>query len=56
MKETPIQEFEETTFDLGKVLSSFSQEEFNKIPFEGSWTAGQVAEHLFNQSPTFQRY
>ena len=47
MKETLIQEFEETTFDLGKVLSSFSQDEFNKIPFEGSWTAGQVAEHLF---------
>jgi len=47
MKGTLIQEFEETTIDLGKVLSSFTQEEFNKIPFEGSWTAGQVAEHLF---------
>ena len=47
MKETLIQEFEETTIDLGEVLGSFTQEEFNKVPFEGSWTAGQVAEHLF---------
>ena len=47
MKETLLQEFEETTVDLFKILSSFTQEEFNKIPFEGSWTAGQVSEHLF---------
>lgn len=27
-------------------LSSFSSEQINTIPFEGSWTAGQVAQHL----------
>ncbi len=55
MKDTLIREFEETTFDLGKVLSSFTQEEFNKIPFEGSWTAGQVAEHLFKSESNIPR-
>lgn len=47
MKEKLITEFEETTRDLFATLSLFTQEEFNQIPFEGSWTGGQVAEHLF---------
>lgn len=28
------------------LLEGFTEEEINKIPFEGSWTAGQVGEHL----------
>ena len=28
-------------------LSLFDQDNFNKVPFEGSWTAGQVAEHVY---------
>jgi uncharacterized damage-inducible protein DinB len=47
MKEDIIKGFEETTKELFTTLSWFTQEEFNKIPFEGSWTAGQVAEHLY---------
>jgi hypothetical protein len=47
MKEQLITEFNETTKDLLATISLFTQEEFNKIPFEGSWTAGQVAEHLY---------
>jgi hypothetical protein len=47
MKEQLILDFNETTQELLSTISSFRQEEFNKIPFEGSWTAGQVAEHLF---------
>jgi hypothetical protein len=39
-------ELEETGKQLQEVLSSFDQKEFNTIPFEGSWTAGQVAEHV----------
>ena len=34
------------TSDLLKVVSSFNVEEINQIPFEGSWTAAQVADHL----------
>lgn len=30
-----------------QALSLFDQDNFNTIPFEGSWTAGQVAEHVF---------
>ena len=35
---------------LGKtvqLLSSFDQKEVNKIPFDGSWTAAQVGQHLY---------
>ena len=28
-------------------LAPFTSEQFNTVPFEGSWTAGQVAEHIF---------
>ncbi|MEP6514029.1 MAG: DinB family protein [Parafilimonas sp.] len=34
------------TGELVGRLSSFSPEQFNKVPFEGSWTAGQLAEHV----------
>lgn len=47
MKEEIISDFDKTTADLLATLSLFSNEDFNKIPFEGSWTAGQVAEHLY---------
>lgn len=55
MKEQLFSEFEETTKDLFETLSLFSQEEFNKVPFEGSWTAGQVAEHLFKSESNIPR-
>lgn len=42
-----LRELEGATKNLFDLISSFTQEEINKIPFEGSWTAGQVAEHLF---------
>ncbi|WP_423146605.1 DinB family protein [Rubrolithibacter danxiaensis] len=38
--------FENTVKELIQVLSSFGQEEMNTVPFESSWTAGQVGEHL----------
>ncbi len=31
---------------LQDVLSSFTTEQLNTVPFEGSWTAAQVAEHI----------
>jgi hypothetical protein len=35
------------TFEqLYKILSSFSDKELNTVPYEGSWTAGQVIQHL----------
>lgn len=37
----------ETSNDLFKTLDLFPQDQFNKIPFENSWTAAQVADHIF---------
>ncbi len=35
------------TFDkLNEILSSFSDEELNQVPYQGSWTAGQTAQHI----------
>ncbi|MCI0716363.1 MAG: DinB family protein [Chlorobi bacterium] len=47
MDKNLLTEFEETTACLLQTLSSFTDEQFNHVPFKGSWTAGQVAEHLF---------
>ena len=55
MKEQIIAGFNETTPDLLSTLSLFTQEEFNKIPFEGSWTPGQVAEHLYKSESNIVR-
>lgn len=36
----------ETYTQLSDILSSASEKEINAIPFEGSWTAGQTAQHI----------
>jgi uncharacterized damage-inducible protein DinB len=41
-----LKQFEKSTEELLKMLTSFSQENFNTIPREGGWSAGQVAQHL----------
>lgn len=41
-----LNSFEETTARLIDSLSLFTEKEINMIPFEGSWTAAQVGEHL----------
>jgi hypothetical protein len=56
--EKVISDFEKKASEFLEVLSSFSQEQFNEIPFEGSWTAGKVGRHiykaLFNLPKTLQ--
>ncbi|WP_295119413.1 DinB family protein [uncultured Chitinophaga sp.] len=32
--------------EMETLLSLFSRSQINKVPFEGSWTAAQVAEHI----------
>lgn len=46
MNENINAEFNSTMESLIKTISGFSDEQFNIIPFEGSWTAGQVSEHV----------
>ncbi|WP_233074183.1 DinB family protein [Flavobacterium sp. IB48] len=36
----------ETYSKLHDLVSSFSKEEINIVPFEGSWTAGQTTQHI----------
>jgi hypothetical protein len=45
-----LQFFAEGADDLLQTFSRFTQEQINLIPFEGSWTAGQVGEHLLKGS------
>lgn len=49
----PITNLQKLLYELDKAaralletLAGFSQAQFNKVPFAGSWTAGQVSEHL----------
>jgi len=46
MKETLQKNIVETFGKLNEIVSSFSQEEFNIVPHEGSWTAGQTVQHI----------
>lgn len=39
-------EFESATGELLQLLSGFSQEQINTVPFSGSWTGAQVGDHL----------
>jgi hypothetical protein len=41
-----LKETENTGEELIRILSSFSAEELNRVPYAGSWTAGQCAEHI----------
>ena len=40
------QEAKDIFTDMLQILSKFKVEQLDIIPFEGSWTAGQVAEHI----------
>lgn len=42
-----VSDIESTTAELLATLSSFEEDDINKIPFPGSWTAGQVGEHIY---------
>lgn len=36
----------ETTSTFSQLISSFAEEDLNTVPYENSWTAAQVAEHV----------
>src|SRR3954467_8838378 len=39
--------FTDTTDELMQLLSPLSEEQLNTVPFEGSWTPGQLGDHLY---------
>ena len=47
MSQSIINQLEAALGDTLQLLSSFSEQEINTVPFEGSWTAAQVCRHLF---------
>lgn len=46
MKNETYTRFENTIDHLLQVLATTKQEDFNRVPFEGSWTEGQVTDHI----------
>jgi D-mannonate dehydratase len=46
MKTTVQKNIVETFKKLNESVSSFSQEEFNIMPYKGNWTAGQTVQHI----------
>nr|WP_294947153.1 DinB family protein [uncultured Mucilaginibacter sp.] len=46
MTQQAINEYKTATDNFLKVLALFNQQQFNAVPFEGSWTPAQVADHL----------
>ena len=41
-----LSEVKQTGIELIETIAAFTDEDLNRVPFKGSWTAGQVAEHL----------
>ena len=41
-----INKLKKTTTELLALVAQFDDTTFNEVPFEGSWTAGQVADHI----------
>lgn len=47
-----LKDLDDTMENLVQTVSSFKEEDIDKIPFEGSWTAGQTSEHLLKSNVT----
>jgi hypothetical protein len=46
MNTETLDEINETLAEFKKLTSTFTEEQLNKVPFEGSWTAGQLSQHM----------
>lgn len=46
-------ELENTLNDFIDTLKLYSDEQLNRVPFEGSWNGGQVAEHIIRSLENF---
>ncbi|QNK63134.1 DinB family protein [Pedobacter sp. PAMC26386] len=44
--ETILLDTDQTFTNLLQIVSAFDDKQLNEIPFKGSWTAGQVLQHL----------
>ena len=48
-------QIKETFEELSHIVSSFNEDQINIVPFEGSWTAGQVTEHILMSASGFEQ-
>jgi hypothetical protein len=48
-------EIDTVLFELVASVSVFTEQEVNQIPFEGSWTPGQVGQHIFMSVDGFSK-
>lgn len=49
-----ISKFNSTMQELLGLLNTVTQDKINQIPFEGSWTVGQVGDHLLKSYGLFE--
>lgn len=52
-KEIVLADFNQTFNELEQLINAFSYDTFNQVPFEGSWTPGQVVQHIILASSGF---
>lgn len=52
-KENIIMKFQDTLSNFQELISSFNEKQINQVPFEGSWTVGQVAQHIIMANSGF---
>lgn len=48
-----LAELTHTTDELMNLLTPLSEEQLNRVPFDGSWTAGQLGDHLYKSYGLF---
>lgn len=53
MEQNVISAYAATMDDLIETLEKFSEEKINTVPFENSWTAAQVADHIYKSQDVF---
>jgi hypothetical protein len=52
-KSVTLTEADKTFTELLQLVSSIDEKQINVVPFEGSWTAGQVAQHVILSAGSF---
>ena len=52
-KQLILNDFEKTFSSLEDSIALYEAKSFNQIPFEGSWTPGQVVQHIILASSNF---
>jgi hypothetical protein len=53
MEKVLLTAIDDTFNELIRLIASFDQEQINVVPFKGSWTAGQVVEHIIKSDGGF---